>query len=400
MHPTRLSPATQRIDTSEREPVYLLRCANGRYITLSTSAHYLFTQINDGVSPAELADRLGRQLGRVVSEQEVQEAYARVRGRVEAIEQRTGRRTIPGMWFRLRCLPAPAITWLSRRLSVLIHPVVATVSVVAIVFAMARTAPDSDARHSQMMDPGASFLPLFGLFVISMLTHELGHATACTRFGARPGDIGLGFYLIFPVAYSDVSEAWTLSRRQRVVVDLAGVYFQLLTGFVYLIVHHLTGGEVWQLASVLVFTVALFMLLPIFKFDGYWLLADLLGVVNLYRQIPRVFKHTKDRVRRVPTTRLPWPAWVSVAVLVFGVLSTGFLALFGLRLVLIVIGLLQDYPTRVGGLMRDLSVPPHRPATGRMHTLIGPTYVLLGVGFALTRLATVIVRALRRKGPR
>ncbi len=389
-----------RIDTSEREPAYVLRGANGGYIKLSASAHFLLTQIDAGATADELAERLSRDLGRVVTADEVRAAHAQVSRQVAAIEGRTQRPSTAGLWFRVRCLPRPAIDWLSRRLSFALHPVVVLPLAVTMIFAALRAAGDISTRHRAMMDPGSLFFPVFALFVLSMLMHELGHATACARYGVSARDIGFGLYLIFPVAYSDVSAAWTLTRRQRVAVDLAGVYFQLLVGLAYLTAYRLGGWEVFHLASVLVFAVAPFVLMPIFKLDGYWFLADLLGVPNLYRQVPRVFHHIRDRVRRRSTAALPWPSWVSIAVLVYGAFSVAFLALFGVRLAMTFGSLAASYPARVAGLVRDLSLPPHRLASGRLHTIIGPTYILLGVGWALARIVRRSARALWSRGAR
>ncbi len=47
-------------------------------------------------------------------------------------------------------------------------------------------------------------LLVLGLSVLSLLFHECGHAAACRYGGARPGVIGMGFYVIWP-AFSPMS---------------------------------------------------------------------------------------------------------------------------------------------------------------------------------------------------
>lgn len=63
--------------------------------------------------------------------------------------------------------------------------------------------------------------------------HEFGHAAALVRHGGKKPEIGVGVYVIFPVMHTDVSEAWRLSRKKRIQIDVSGIYFQLLfmTGF-------------------------------------------------------------------------------------------------------------------------------------------------------------------------
>ena len=149
----------------------------------------------------------------------------------------------------------------------------------------------------------------------------------------------------------------------------------------------MTGWHVFELTAVAVFSLgALYILLPIFKFDGYWLWTDLLGVDNLSRQVRRVARHVRDRVLRRPTAPLPWPRWASLGVLCYAAFTVLFLMVFLLRIVVTIPNLVADYPARVAGLVRDLSTPPHTPATGRLSSVLGPTYVLLGITFAVVRL--------------
>ena len=81
-----------------------------------------------------------------------------------------------------------------------------------------------------------------------------GHASASARYGVPARDIGFGLYLIYPVFYNDVTSAWRLPRRQRVVIDLAGTFFQFLVGAVYALVGRVTGQDVFELTAVTVFS--------------------------------------------------------------------------------------------------------------------------------------------------
>jgi putative peptide zinc metalloprotease protein len=69
-------------------------------------------------------------------------------------------------------------------------------------------------------------LSLLGAFI-----HETGHASALVAYGCRQTEIGFGIYFYFPVLYTDVSEAWKLSRQQRAMIDMAGVYIQTVIQF-------------------------------------------------------------------------------------------------------------------------------------------------------------------------
>jgi hypothetical protein len=87
---------------------------------------------------------------------------------------------------------------------------------------------------------------------------------------------------------------------------------------------------------------------------------------------------------------------VSAAVLAYGAFTAVFLFFFVLHLALAVPDLAADYPARISGLVRDLSLPPHRPASGRLSSVLGPTYILLGV---ISATVTMARRALHARRP-
>ncbi len=74
-------------------------------------------------------------------------------------------------------------------------------------------------------------LALVWLFL--KVVHELGHLSAAVRFGCRPGKVGFTWMILAPVAFVDLSDMHRLrSKRQRVLVACAGVYFELIVAAV------------------------------------------------------------------------------------------------------------------------------------------------------------------------
>lgn len=148
-----------------------------------------------------------------------------------------------------------------------------------------------------------------GLFVFMLLSsffHELGHASACKYWGVRHGGIGFGLYLNFPVLYTDVTEVWKLGRIQRCVVNMAGVYFQcylligLMIGFIF------TGNDILRYLILIINLGFLMTLNPFFKFDGYWIASDLLGVPNLRTRSKELLAYWYKRMRKLPITQEPY----------------------------------------------------------------------------------------------
>jgi putative peptide zinc metalloprotease protein len=132
--------------------------------------------------------------------------------------------------------------------------------------------------------------------------HELGHAYVAHRFGCRIPTMGVAFMVMVPLLYTDVSDAWKLkSRWQRLRIDSAGMLVELtvaayaLLGWVFVPDGPLRSA-LFVLAATGVVLSLLVNLNPFMRFDGYYILADLLGVENLQ---PRSFRHMRWRLREL-----------------------------------------------------------------------------------------------------
>lgn len=144
-------------------------------------------------------------------------------------------------------------------------------------------------RPNAPLEPSQLFV-IFLMVVVTVLFHELGHATACHAYGTNHGAIGFCLYLIFPAFYVDLSNTWRLRCRQRAIIDVAGMYFQLLVTVPLFCLYVLTGTPYYAHVIYAIDLMVLLSLNPIFKFDGYWLLVDLSGIVNLHKKVTRVVK--------------------------------------------------------------------------------------------------------------
>ena len=125
------------------------------------------------------------------------------------------------------------------------------------------------------------FLAVAALTLASLLFHEFGHASACRYGGARPGVIGFGLYLFYPSLYTDVTDAYRLSRGSRLRTDLGGVYFNAIFILVLSGGYAATGQPAFLAAAFLDNFQILQQLVPLVRMDGYFILGDLAGVPDL-----------------------------------------------------------------------------------------------------------------------
>ncbi|WP_110970152.1 HlyD family efflux transporter periplasmic adaptor subunit [Pseudomonas huaxiensis] len=138
--------------------------------------------------------------------------------------------------------------------------------------------------------------------ILAKVLHELGHAYTCKRYGARVATMGVALLVMWPVLYTDTSGAWRLARRrQRLAIGAAGMAAELaLACWATLLWSFLQDGmlrsAVFTLASTTWILTLAVNLSPFMRFDGYFLLSDLLGVPNLQQ---RAFALTRWRLREM-----------------------------------------------------------------------------------------------------
>jgi len=122
------------------------------------------------------------------------------------------------------------------------------------------------------------YLFLSGFF---LFFHELGHSSACCNFGVRSGFIGFGFYLFRPVMFTDVSRIWKLNIQKRIIVNLAGIYFDFLVSAFLMILYFFSSINFFLLLGITIFSGSIVNLNPFLRYDGYWILSDLVKIPNL-----------------------------------------------------------------------------------------------------------------------
>ncbi|GHT36719.1 hypothetical protein AGMMS49593_02290 [Endomicrobiia bacterium] len=123
------------------------------------------------------------------------------------------------------------------------------------------------------------------LLIPCVLFHEIGHICASVKYGIVPKGAGVGIYFTSPIMFVDVDDTWKLPQKQRLVVDVSGIYFQLIAAVVYALIYFFTHQVILLNTAYIVMISAVFNLNPFLKYDGYWVLSDILGVYNLNRRV-------------------------------------------------------------------------------------------------------------------
>jgi putative peptide zinc metalloprotease protein len=132
--------------------------------------------------------------------------------------------------------------------------------------------------------------------------HELGHAYTATRYGVRVPTMGISFLVMVPVPYTDTSGAWRLRRKaERIRIDMAGVAAEMSVAAIALFLWPFLPDGTPRTAAFVLATTSIATSLfvnasPFMRYDGYYILADLLGVPNL---ASRAFALMRWRLREL-----------------------------------------------------------------------------------------------------
>ena len=167
--------------------------------------------------------------------------------------------------------------------------------------------------------PGTS-LPLIGATAIACLTitlHELAHLAAARAVDV-PARISLSTRLYHLVAQTDVSAVWSVPRRRRYVVYLAGIGSDLAVGAVAVLLLAYAGlpGPVESALRLVVLTTTIgvaWQFEVYLRTDLYFVLLDLSRCRNLHADARRYLRRRATSLPPGEARRVRWYAWFMVA---------------------------------------------------------------------------------------
>jgi putative peptide zinc metalloprotease protein len=335
VHVHRLAEGTELVgefqDSAFDQPKFLVQRADGQVMQLPALLYRVVGSL-DGRTSDQIAAALTRETGQELTGEQVSFLIEeRLRPVGVIASARTGNddaadaakplvRSDPLLALRYRAGVIPAE--LAYRIAGVFQPffarpawialLTAFVAVDAWILTSGNLLHQATAGIQSLVRTPALVLLVLVLTIVSGAFHEWGHISACRYGGARPGDVGIGIYIVWPAFYSTVTDSYRLDRAGRLRTDLGGLYFDAIfmagLGLVYL-----RTGEPWLLIALVgMHTEAATQLLPSIRLDGYYILADLVGVPDLFGYVkptllsvlpgrpthPKV-RELKQRARRV-----------------------------------------------------------------------------------------------------
>jgi putative peptide zinc metalloprotease protein len=188
--------------------------------------------------------------------------------------------------WRLIVSPIGAIIWL--------------VVVVGAIKVFIDKSPEAFNQMQGILAPGNLVYLYIALVIIKSL-HEIFHAVVCRRYGGEVHVLGIMLLVFTPLPYMDATSSWTFRNRwHRVLVSAAGILIEIFIAALAVFAWANTGqGALHSLFYNIMFIASVSTLLfnanPLLRFDGYYILSDLLDIPNLHTRAKEYISYLVER---------------------------------------------------------------------------------------------------------
>ena len=172
--------------------------------------------------------------------------------------------------------------------------------------------PDLSNNITDRLFSPSNLLLIWLIYPVVKILHEFGHAFAVKRWGGEVHEMGIILLALTPIPYVDAS-AWSSfhDKHQRMAVAAMGMAVELLLAAVALFVWlNVESGIVKSMAYNVMLIAGVSTVLfngnPLLRYDGYYILSDLIEIPNLSQRATRYIGYLLQRhVLRIETADSP-----------------------------------------------------------------------------------------------
>lgn len=162
--------------------------------------------------------------------------------------------------------------------------------------------------------------------------HEFGHGLSCKRYGGECHEMGFMFLVFTPCLYCNVSDSWMLPNKwHRVFIGAAGIYVELMLASIATYIWWFSEPGMLNFLSLSVMFICsvstvVFNGNPLLRFDGYYILMDILEIPNLRQKATEILKRwfqqhclglKLQENPFLPTKRQAWFATYTIASVIY-----------------------------------------------------------------------------------
>jgi putative peptide zinc metalloprotease protein len=195
--------------------------------------------------------------------------------------------------------PERFLAWLYPKVRWLFSPLAVAVCVGMMLVALLTILVEFDTflgklpTFKSFFTPANAFL-LAVTLAFTKILHELGHGLSCKHFGGECHEMGVMILVLTPCLYCNVSDSWMLPNKwHRAAIGVAGIYVELvLASIATFIWWSSQPGLLNSLCLNVMFLASVSTILfngnPLLRYDGYYVLADMLEIPNLRQKATQI----------------------------------------------------------------------------------------------------------------
>ncbi len=134
------------------------------------------------------------------------------------------------------------------------------------------------------------------------ILHEFGHGLSCKKFGGECHEMGVMLLVFTPCLYCNVSDSWMLPNKwQRVFIGAAGMYVELILASIATFLWWFSEPGPFNFLCLSVMFICsvstvVFNGNPLLRFDGYYIIMDIMEIPNLRQKATEVLKRWFQKV--------------------------------------------------------------------------------------------------------
>ncbi|MBQ7814326.1 MAG: hemolysin D, partial [Thermoguttaceae bacterium] len=179
------------------------------------------------------------------------------------------------------------------------HPVTLCLCLVLMAAALLLVGIEFDHFRSKLPEFQQFFGPenLILLSITLGLTkvlHEFGHGLSCKYWGGECHELGVMILVLTPCLYCNVSDSWMIpSKWKRAGIVVAGVFVECTLASICTFIWWFTNENLLHYLCLNVMFISslstiVFNMNPLLRYDGYYLLSDLLEIPNMRQKATKI----------------------------------------------------------------------------------------------------------------
>jgi putative peptide zinc metalloprotease protein len=161
--------------------------------------------------------------------------------------------------------------------------------------------PELTGRMADQLFLPHNLLQLWLIYPLIKIIHEFGHAFAVKKWGGDVHEMGIMLLALTPIPYIDATDSTFFPDKQhRIAVAAMGMMVEMLLASLALLVWlnvetGLVSGLAYKVILIGGISTLLFNGNPLMRYDGYYILADLIEIPNLAQRSTRYLGYWLQR---------------------------------------------------------------------------------------------------------